>query len=782
MREKTLKILEFDKVLNLIQEYAGSRIGKERVLNLKPSTAILKIKDAHKKLSDALEVGGEFGYPEFSTLEDIRGEIHKAMIGGMLSISTLYDCKNLIELSGEIKKFYKDADLNNSITEMVDILYTNEALFKELDQAIYDRETLSDNASKKLKSLIRKKTSLNDDINAKLKEFVSSSVNSKYLQDAIVTLREGRYVIPVKREYKNFVKGIVHDVSGSGGTYFIEPQKIVNMNNEIRVVENEINEEKLRIIKDLSKKVGAESEFLKYNIEILAELDFIFAKAKFGKENGYSKPIFNDDFNIKLRNVFHPLIDSEKVVKTDVDIDSGTKALIITGPNTGGKTVIIKTVGIISLLAQSGCMIPADESSTIPIFKEIFTDIGDEQSIEQSLSTFSSHMINIVDILKQDPDEALYLFDELGAGTDPTEGAALAMSIIDILKENKIKLVASTHYAELKVYALNTPHVLNGSMQFNIESLRPTYKLVLGIPGKSNAFEISKKLGLDDLYINKAKSFVDDTTLQFESVLEEIEATREKISGYKEEHEALLSDAEKIRKRADEYYNKEKEKADKLYEKARKESKEIYDKAKADYEDIIKDANKIINNIDKSSARKIQETRDKLRENINKLSEDKTKKRVKKVKKDELIPGQSVRIVSLDQIGEIITLPNENGDLQVQVGILKVNSNINDIELTENATKKNIERKKYRIEKSKYIKTEIDLRGVDSEELYDKLDKYIDDAFIAGLKEITIVHGKGTGILRKATEELLKKNSHVESFRLGKVGEGDTGVTVVNLK
>lgn len=688
MREKTLKILEFDKVLNLIQEYAGSRIGKERVLNLKPSTSILKIKDAHKKLSDGLEVGGEFGYPEFSTLEDIRGEIHKAMIGGMLSISTLYDCKNLIELSGEIKKFYKDADLNNSITEMVDILYTNEALFKELDQAIYDRETLSDNASKKLKSLIRKKISLNDDINAKLKEFVSSSVNSKYLQDAIVTLREGRYVIPVKREYKNFVKGIVHDVSGSGGTYFIEPQKIVNMNNEIRVVENEINEEKLRIIKDLSRKVGAESEFLKYNIEILAELDFIFAKAKFGKENGYSKPIFNDDFNIKLRNVFHPLIDSEKVVKTDVDIDSGTKALIITGPNTGGKTVIIKTVGIISLLAQSGCMIPADESSTIPIFKEIFTDIGDEQSIEQSLSTFSSHMINIVDILKQDPDEALYLFDELGAGTDPTEGAALAMSIIDILKENKIKLVASTHYAELKVYALNTPHVLNGSMQFNIESLRPTYKLVLGIPGKSNAFEISKKLGLDDLYINKAKSFVDDTTLQFESVLEEIEATREKISGYKEEHEALLSDAEKIRKRADEYYNKEKEKADKLYEKARKESKEIYDKAKADYEDIIKDANKIINNIDKSSARKIQETRDKLRENINKLSEDKTKKRVKKVKKDELIPGQSVRIVSLDQIGEIITLPNENGDLQVQVGILKVNSNINDIELTENATKK----------------------------------------------------------------------------------------------
>ena len=782
MREKTLKILEFDKVLNLIQEYAGSKIGKERVLNLKPSTSILKIKDAQKKLSDALEVGGEFGYPEFSTLEDIRGEIHKAMIGGMLSISTLYDCKNLIELSGEIKRFYKDADLNNSITEMVDILYTNEALFKELDQAIYDRETLSDNASKKLKSLIRKKTSLNDDINTKLKEFVTSSANSKYLQDAIVTLREGRYVIPVKREYKNFVKGIVHDVSGSGGTYFIEPQKIVNMNNEIRVVENEINEEKLRIIKDLSKKVGAESEFLKYNIEILSELDFIFAKAKFGKENFYSKPIFNDDFNIKLRSVFHPLIDSEKVVKTDVDMDSETKALIITGPNTGGKTVIIKTVGIISLLAQSGCMIPADESSTIPIFKEIFTDIGDEQSIEQSLSTFSSHMINIVDILKQEPDEALYLFDELGAGTDPTEGAALAMSIIDILKENKIKLIASTHYAELKVYALNTPNVINGSMQFNIESLKPTYKLILGIPGKSNAFEISKKLGLEELYINKAKSFVDDTTLQFESVLEEIEATREKISDYKEEHEALLSDAEKIRKRADDYYNKEKEKADKLYEKARRESKEIYDKAKSDYEDIIKDANKLINNIDKSSARKIQETRDKLRENINNLSEDKTKRKVKKVKKEELIPGQSVRIVSLDQVGEIITLPNENGDLQVQVGILKVNSNINDIELTENATKKNVERKRYRIEKSKYIKPEIDLRGVDTEELYDKLDKYIDDAFIAGLKEITIVHGKGEGILREATEELLKKNSHVESFRLGKVGEGDTGVTVVNLK
>lgn len=781
MREKTLRTLEFDKVLNKIKDFACSEIAKQKIDELKPSISKLEIEDALKKLSDASYLLNIKGFPDMTLVMDIRADIHRAAIGGNLSISALYDTMNLLDTSSEVNGFYKDIEEKNTIKELAELVYVNKSLLNDLKNAILDRETISDSATQKLASLNRKRVNLNDSIGIKLKEYVTSQKNSKYLQDAIVTVRDGRYVIPVKREYKNFVKGIVHDVSGSGGTYFIEPEKIVNLNNEIRVVENEIEEEKRRIIKELSNRIGAVEESLIYNIELISEIDFVFAKARFGTTFGYSIPNFSEKFELDLRQVFHPLIDDKKVVRTDVMINENTRALIITGPNTGGKTVILKTVGLIVLLGQSGCMIPASEESKLPIFEEVFTDIGDEQSVEQSLSTFSSHMTNIIEILNYSRDKSLYLFDELGAGTDPIEGAALAMAIIDELVQNNVKMVVSTHYAELKIYAMQKDGVVNGSMQFSVETLKPTYKLQIGIPGRSNAFEISKKLGLDDAYIEKAKNYVDDNSLTFENVLEEIEINREKINKLKQDSLAVLNEANKIRKEAKEYAEKKRYEANDIIEKAKEQSVQIYNDAKSDYENLIKEAKIIINNVDSNSARQIQETRSHIRNKIDKLSQK--KKTIKSnLNIEDIIPGMTLRIISLNQIGTAIDSPDADGNVQLQVGILKVNSNVNDLEIASPEKEQVVERKKYRVEKSKYIRPEIDLRGVDQEELYDRLDKYLDDAFIAGLKEITIVHGKGTGALRKATESMLKKNEHVESFRLGKVGEGDTGVTIVKLK
>lgn len=634
-----------------------------------------------------------------------------------------------------------------------------------------------------MRSLNRKKIQKTEEANEKLKSFVNSKANEKYLQDALVTVREGRYVVPVKREYKGMISGITHDVSSSGGTYFIEPQSIVNINNEIREIEIQIDEEINRILKDFSNRIGRAKDELTYNFELMTELDILHAKAQYAIEHGHTKPIFTDDGSVDIRQMFHPLIDPEVVVKTDIEMDSDLKVLVITGPNTGGKTVVLKTVGIISLLAQSGCFIPALEGSKIPIYKNIYTDIGDEQSIEQSLSTFSSHMVNIVNILSSKEENSLYLFDELGAGTDPTEGAALAMSIIDSLREKDVKVLATTHYAELKLYALSTDGVVNGSMEFDVGSLKPTYRLNIGLPGRSNAFEISKKLGLEDEYIRKAEEYISENNLEFENVLAEIEKNKVYAETQKAEYESKLKEFEDRERKNKEEIEKLKEKARKELDKANEEAREIYQKAKRDYEEIIKDANKLVHSIDNNSAREIQETRTHIRKNIDKLQSD-NKKRLPKsnVSAEDVKIGSTVKIISIDKVGQVVDLPNENGDLIVQVGILKVNSNLKDIYLMDAKPQKERKKSSFRNTKAMDIKTEIDLRGVDTEELYDRVDKYLDDCVMSGLKEATIVHGKGTGALRKATHELLRNHPHVKSYRLGEVGEGDTGVTVVTLK
>lgn len=780
MKAKTLKTLEFDKIMNLIADFAGSESGKNSIKQTEPSTSVLEIDLALKKLDDMINLIGTVGNLYFGGLVDYTDYVKRASIGGVLGISPLYDILHSLKLAMDLKQSIGEKSL---VTEMIELITIDKDLYKDLDKAIVDRENISENASPTLRSLYRKKAQKIDEANEKLKSFVSSKENEKYLQDTIITVREGRYVVPIKREYKGSVSGITHDISASGGTYFIEPQRIVNINNEIREIEIKIEEEITRILKDFSNRIGRSKDELIYNFDLMTELDILHAKAQYAITNGHTKPIFTDDNTFDIRQMFHPLIDPEVVVKTDIEMDKDLKVLIITGPNTGGKTVALKTVGIISLLAQSGCFIPALEESKIPIFKNIYTDIGDEQSIEQSLSTFSSHMVNIVDILKSQEQDSLYLFDELGAGTDPTEGAALAMSIIESLRHKRVKVLATTHYAELKLYALNTDGVVNGSMEFDVESLKPTYRLTIGLPGRSNAFEISRKLGLPDEYISKATEYINDNNLDFENVLREIEANKKHAETAKEEYERKLKELKEQQSKDKDEIRKLKDKANRELQKANEQAKAIYEDAKRDYEEIIKDANKLVSTIGKDSARQIQETRQSIRKNIDRLHSEKKKTQPKSnVSRDDIIIGMTVKIISIGQEGQVVEMPNENGDLVVQVGILKVNSNLKDIAIARENKSNEIKNSSFRNTKAQNIKTEIDLRGVDTEELYDRVDKYLDDCVMSGLKEVTILHGKGTGALRKATHDLLKKHPHVEEFRLGKVGEGDTGVTVVKLK
>ncbi len=780
MEGKSLKTLEFDKIMNIISDFAGSEYGKTCIKTAQLFCSQLEIKLALDKLDDTMKLIGQVGNLYFGGLVDYTDYVKRSSIGGILGISSLYDILHALKLASDLKNISIE---DNKAGELIKLITIDQNLLKDLDKAIVDRENLSNNASPLLRSLNRKKIQKTEEANEKLKSFVNSKANEKYLQDALITVREGRYVVPVKREYKGMISGITHDVSSSGGTYFIEPQSIVNINNEIREIEIQIDEEINRILKDFSNRIGRAKDELTYNFELMTELDILHAKAQYAIEHGHTKPIFTEDGSVDIRQMFHPLIDPEVVVKTDIEMDSDLKVLVITGPNTGGKTVVLKTVGIISLLAQSGCFIPALEGSKIPIYKNIYTDIGDEQSIEQSLSTFSSHMVNIVNILSSKEENSLYLFDELGAGTDPTEGAALAMSIIDSLREKDVKVLATTHYAELKLYALSTDGVVNGSMEFDVGSLKPTYRLNIGLPGRSNAFEISKKLGLADEYIIKAEEYISENNLEFENVLAEIEKNKVYAETQKAEYESKLKEFEDRERKNKEEIEKLKEKARKELDKANEEAREIYQKAKRDYEEIIKDANKLVHSIDNNSAREIQETRTHIRKNIDKLQSD-NKKRLPKsnVSAEDVKIGSTVKIISIDKVGQVVDLPNENGDLIVQVGILKVNSNLKDIYLMDAKPQKERKKSSFRNTKAMDIKTEIDLRGVDTEELYDRVDKYLDDCVMSGLKEATIVHGKGTGALRKATHELLRNHPHVKSYRLGEVGEGDTGVTVVTLK
>ena len=602
-----------------------------------------------------------------------------------------------------------------------------------------------------------------------------------------MTIREGRYVIPVKQENRSSVPGLVHDVSSSGATAFVEPMAVVELNNELRELEIKEREEIERILKELSNLVAEESENILENQKILQQLDFIFAKGKLALDMKATRPILNEKGYINIKKARHPILNAKKVVPIDVYLGKDFNSLIITGPNTGGKTVTLKTVGLLTLMAQSGMHIPADFNSEIAVFNQVFADIGDEQSIEQSLSTFSSHMVNIVDILNNVEYNSLILFDELGARTDPTEGAALAMSILDHLLKLNVRTMATTHYSQLKLYALTTENVTNASVEFDVETLSPTYKLLIGVPGKSNAFEISKRLGLQDYIINEAKDLISKENIEFEDVLQALEKDRIATEENKNVAERYRMEVEKLKEDLALEKDRIKEQRDKLLQKAREDARDILRNAKEDADSLVGELRDISSEIEKDRNKKIQEAQDKLKSKLTDVEKTlssavlnvKSKKPPKNLK-----IGETVEVLTFNQKGDVLSEPDESGNVRVQVGIMKITAHISTLKrTTSDENEKNHTRNKTIISnKSKDIKTEIDLRGKNLDEAFLEVDKYLDDAYIAGLKEIHIIHGKGTGVLREGMKSYLRGHKHVRTSRLGVYGEGGDGVTIVEIK
>ncbi len=793
MNEKTLRVLEYNKIIDILKDNAESSLGKELVSQIKPLTDIGEIENRQKETEEALELIIKRGTPPLYGIHDVRGEIKRAEIGGTLGPGSLLKISDSLRVVRSLKNYLKETreDKNGNypvVGNLINELSVFEYIEESINNAVISEEEISDNASPALRSIRRKINMKNDSIRDKLNSIISSSNNKKYLQDSIVTIREGRYVVPVKQENRGNFPGLVHDQSSSGATLFVEPMAVVELNNELKELKIEEQHEIERILIELTNMIRERTNEIRNNQKILQRLDFIFAKGKIAVNMDGTKPILNDRGYINIKKGRHPLLDKKKVVPIDIYIGDDFRTLVITGPNTGGKTVTLKTVGLLCLMAQSGLHIPADHNSEVGVFNKIFADIGDEQSIEQNLSTFSSHMTNIVEILKNVEEKNLVLFDELGAGTDPVEGAALAMSILDYLYNIKVRTIATTHYSQLKIYALTKEGVENASMEFDVETLSPTYKLSIGIPGKSNAFEISKRLGLMDYIISHAQTLISKENVDFEDVLKTMDQDRKRIEENKLETERLKIEIERLKEELTDEKERTQEAKEKIIYKAKEEARNILRNAKEESDLIVSNLRNISNEIERERNIKIQEAQDKLKSKLNETEKDLSIKLLD-VKSSNppknLKVGESVEILSLNQSGIVVSLPDDNGNLQVQVGIMKINVPVSSLRrIKENDSQKRTAVMTKNILKFKThdIKNEIDLRGETLDEALLDLDKYLDDVYISGLKEIYIIHGKGTGVLRSGISDLLKSHKHVKSYRLGKYGEGGSGVTVVELK
>lgn len=792
MNEKTLRVLEFNKIKELLIDKCESGLGKDLASKINPIIELSEIDLLQQETEEALSLIIKRGNPPLYGIHSISYEIKRVEIGGVLNPASLIKVSDSLRVSRGLKNYIKETKADKVpnhpiIEELVESLRVYKNIEDEINNAIINENEISDNASSTLRNIRRQIASKNDAIRDKLNSIINSQTNKKYLQDSIVTMREGRYVIPVKQENRSSVPGLIHDMSSSGATVFIEPMAVVELNNQLRELEIKEQEEIERILMELSKLVESESEPMGNNEKILKHLDFIFAKGKLALEMNATRPILNDKGYINIKKGRHPLLQVKRVVPIDVYLGRDFNSLIITGPNTGGKTVTLKTVGLFTLMAQAGLHIPADYNSEIAVFNQVFADIGDEQSIEQSLSTFSSHMTNIVNILKKIEYNSLVLFDELGAGTDPTEGAALAMSILDHLLKKDIRTIATTHYSQLKIYALTTESVKNASVEFNVETLSPTYRLLIGVPGKSNAFEISKRLGLPQFIIDSAKDLISKENVEFEDVLQAMEKDRKSIEEDKIEAERLRLEIEQLRSELSSEKDKTKDMREKIIQKAREEARAILRNAKAEADLVVSEIRSISNEIEKEHNKKLQEAQDLLKENLNKVESDLSKD-IFKVKSNKppknLKIGESVEVLSLNQIGTVSSKPNEKGYLTVQVGIMKVNVHVSTLRrvASQDMDKSTIKAKAIIGSKSKTIKNEIDLRGKNIEEAILDIDKYLDDSYIANLKEVYIIHGKGTGTLRNGVKSYLRGHKHVKSYRSGKYGEGGDGVTVVEIK
>lgn len=791
MNERVLRILEYPKIIEKLTEYASSPMGKDKCRNLAPSADISEILRMQMETTDALTRVYKKGSLSFSGMYDIRGSLLRLKVGGALGMVELLNIAKALDVALRAKTYGRretDDETKDSLDPMFNLIEPMSNLSREIRRCIIDEETVADDASPALKNIRRQVRLTNDRIHTQLNSMVASQSIGSKLQDNVVTMRGGRYCLPVKAEYRSQVPGMIHDQSSSGSTLFIEPMAIVKLNNDLSELAAKEKAEIERIMQDLSAQAAEGEPALEQNISILTELDFIFARASLSRSYRGSEPKFNERGFINLKKARHPLLDKNKVVPIDLKMGDDYRMLIITGPNTGGKTVSLKTVGLLTLMGQAGLHIPAFENSELSVFNEVYADIGDEQSIEQSLSTFSSHMTNIVKILNEADHHSLVLFDELCAGTDPTEGAALAMSILKNLLQRQVTTMATTHYSELKVFALGTDGVCNASCEFDVATLSPTYRLLIGIPGKSNAFAISGKLGLPEYIIDDARKNIDASQQDFESLLSDLEASRKTIEKEQAAVTAYRDEIETLKKKLEAKQSNLEQQKERILKEANEKAQNILQDAK-DYADhTIRTINKLkqSGNIDMKA---MEQARSGIR---GKLDQRNTKKAapVKKNKNytaEDFKPGDSVKVVSMDIKGTVVSPPNSKGELQVQMGILKSRIHFTDLvpideEVISTPSVSKTGSGKIKMNKSAVTSGSINLIGETVDEAMIDLDKYLDDAYLAHIPSATIIHGRGTGALRKAVHEKLKRSKYVKSFRLGKYGEGETGVTIVEFK
>ena len=791
MNEKALKTLEYDKIIEMLEGCATSTLGKDFCRNLRPLSDLTQIEVMQQETADALARIYKKGSLSFGGVKDIRGSLKRLEIGSTLGTGELLALSALLENTNRAKAYGRgenEEEGTDSLEGMFEVLEPLTLLSGEIRRCILSEEEISDDASPGLRQVRRNMKNINDKIHSQLTSYISGGART-YLQDSVITMRNGRYCIPVKAEYKGQVPGMIHDQSSTGSTVFVEPMAVVKLNNDMRELEAKEQAEIEIILSNLSQQAAENLELIQDNLKILSQLDFIFARALLAKAQNATEPRFNREGIIDIKKGRHPLIDKHKVVPIDVRLGDGFDLLVVTGPNTGGKTVSLKTVGLLTLMGQSGLHIPAFDNSRLAVFRQVYADIGDEQSIEQSLSTFSSHMTNVVNFIEKADRDSLVLFDELGAGTDPTEGAALAIAILSHLHSQGIRTMATTHYSELKVYALSTQGVENASCEFDVETLRPTYRLLIGIPGKSNAFAISSKLGLPDYIIEKAKEQISQEDESFEDVLTSLEQSRKTIEAEQEEITRYKEEIQGLKARLEEKQDRLDQRKERILQEANEEAHRILREAKDYADQTMKLFNK--SNQESLTVKELEEKRAQLRKKMDDTGKKMALKTPKQKKSTltakDVSLGDAVKVLSLNVKGTISSKPDAKGMVFVQMGILRSKVALSDLQLIDEPviTGPSLQRTgagKIRMNKSASISPEINLLGKTVDEAVAELDKYLDDAYLSHLASVRVVHGKGTGALRKGVHNYLRRQKHVKDFHLAEFGEGDAGVTIVEFK
>lgn len=792
MNKRTLRVLEYYKIIEQLTGFATCPAGKRLCEKLKPSEDISQIRKDQEETGAALSRLYRHGSLSFSGVYPIGESLKRLAVGASLSAAELLDVVKLLKVAERARRYGeqdddRDGAIEDCLTGYFESLMPLEHLAREIGRCILSEEEIADDASSELKDIRRSIKAANAKVHDVLSGIVSSQTNQSMLQDAIVTMRNGRYCIPVKAEYKGQFPGMVHDQSSTGSTYFIEPMAVVNLNNELKelAVKEELEIEK--ILAALSQQTAMSRESIEMDMELLTKLDFIFAKAAYAKSYEGTEPELNDKGIVEIRQGRHPLLEKHTVVPVDIRLGTDFTMLIITGPNTGGKTVSLKTLGLFTLMAQSGLHIPAFQGSKLAVFRDVFADIGDEQSIEQSLSTFSSHMTNIVYIMKHASPDTLVLFDELGGGTDPVEGSALAIAILGDLHDRDIRCMATTHYSELKTFAMTTEGIENACCEFDVETLSPTYHLLIGIPGKSNAFAIAQKLGLSEQVICRAKERIGSDTVDMETLLADLEQTKKELKTEMEEMARSKAEIEKLKERLSSKNENIEQRRQDILRNAREEARDILEEAKSFADQSIRKYNHWEKAPNTANNKEMEKERSQIRSRLNEMNDklsDRTPKKKGSHKAEDFRIGAPVHVISLNLDGTVKSLPNQKGELTVSMGILQSTVKITDVELL-NPKKAEKESKvtvfRAAADKSRNVKPEINLLGLTVDEAIMELDKYLDDACLSHLNQVRVVHGKGTGALRKGVHEYLKRQSYVKSFRLGEFGEGDSGVTIVEL-